>query len=112
MNTLEFKGRITNISDVQSGETKNGAWKSVDFVVSEPDGQYPQSGSFRIFGEDKVEKFNKYNSVGDDVIVSFNLKSREHEGRFYNSLDAWKVYKENATQTNQTTNDEEDDLPF
>ena len=42
---------------------------------------------------DKLENFLKYTNIGDDVDVSFNLKSKEYNGKFYNSLDAWSVFK-------------------
>jgi len=114
MNNLEFKGSISAILPVATGESQKGEWKSIDFVVKETSGDYPQSASFRLFGIDKVENFIKYNNVGDAVTVSFNLKSREYQGKHYTSLDAWKVFKDNAVQSNAPLDsiEEEDDLPF
>lgn len=114
MNELKFNGRIKKIFDVQQGKSSNGnEWKSVDFLVGETSGDYPQSANFRLFGVEKVDNFMKYNKVGDDVEVSFNLKSREYEGRYFNSLDAWKVFKDNAGSGGSKSNDdEENDLPF
>jgi len=112
MNQFKFTGEITKVFDVAQGVSKAGnAWKRVDFVVSEVTGDFPQSSKFTLFGEEKVDNFMKYNKVGDTVDVSFNLKSREHEGNVYNSLDAWKVFKstENLTSAMDT---EDDDLPF
>ncbi len=116
MNDFKFKGQIEKIFDVKSGESDRGEWKSIEFLVAEVDEQYPQSVSFRLFGADKVDNFVKYNEVGDLVEVSFNIKSREYEGKYYNSIDAWKVWKENPTTTKPNDSlqpeEDDDDLPF
>jgi hypothetical protein len=48
--------------------------------------------------------------VGQQVEVSYNVRGREFNGRYYNTLDAWKV--QIIGQAAQTTNKEDDDLPF
>lgn len=95
-NQLKFKGTIQKIYPLKSGTTQKGdEWKSVEFLVTETK-EYPQSGKFNLFGvgdkADKVDKFIKYNNVGDDVEVSFNLKTKEFKGVDYTSLEAWSVY--------------------
>lgn len=44
------------------------------------------------------ELINKSNladnlNVGDEVSVEFNINGREHEGKYYTSLRAWRVSK-------------------
>lgn len=115
MNKQEFKGRISTILPVQSGTGDKGEWKSVDFVVKEVGGDYPQSAVFRLWGLEKVDNFMKYNSEGSDVIVSFNLSAREWNGKYFNSLDAWKVFKDDGASNENAPNlstSEPDDLPF
>lgn len=96
-NQLKFSGTVQNIFEVKSGITASGdAWKAVEFLVTETT-EHPQSAIFKMFavGEklDKLENFLKYTNIGDDVDVSFNIKSKEYNGNFYNSLDAWSVFK-------------------
>ena len=39
---------------------------------------------------DKVQELDKY-QVGDRVKVSFNLKSREYNGRWYTDIQIWRI---------------------
>ena len=105
MAELKFNGSITNICEQRSGIDKNGNnYSTIDFVVMEKDGQYPNSLVFNIYGGgehfDKVEKFLKYNKVGDDVEVEYKASVKEYNGKIYNSISAWKVnnlsYKKQA----------------
>ena len=43
-----------------------------------------------VWGEDKVRDLDKY-QVGDKVKVSFNLSSREFNGRWYTDVRAWRI---------------------
>jgi hypothetical protein len=48
--------------------------------------------------------------VGQEVEVSYNLRGREFNGRYYNTLDAWRVTGEAAPSVQPQA--EQDDLPF
>jgi hypothetical protein len=115
---MQVKGTIRTITEVQTGQTKDGSeWKKIIFLVANNDGfeGSEQLYAFEIFGAEKVDNFLKYNSVGDSVDVDFNIRTNEYNGKYYTSLQAWKVYKENATsqQAPMPTREEvEDDLPF
>lgn len=119
MNDLKFQGEIKKIFEKQSGTSNSGKeWSSVEFLVKETSGQYPQSAKFRISRDSVIDNFLQYNKVGDIVEVSFNLLTNEYEGNYYNSLSAWKIWKLSGTtdssQTEEafTPDDDEDDLPF
>ena len=43
-----------------------------------------------VWGEDKVRDLEKY-QVGDKVKISFNLSSREYNGRWYTDVRAWRI---------------------
>lgn len=117
-NTLKFTGVITEVLDVKSGESANGEWKALEFLVVENKEDYPQSALFRLFGAEKVDNFLQYNKVGNLVEVSFNLKTNQSKDkkRHFNSLDAWRVYKLKETPSEETpeneTGEDNDDLPF
>lgn len=88
-NELKFTGVITNILDViQVGNTKK-----IEFIVTEEVAQYPQSVKFSIYGDEKVDKFVKYNKVNAIVEVSFNFKTTEWNEKHFTSIEAWKVFK-------------------
>lgn len=88
------KGTIKTVLPVESGTSQNGKeWKKLIFVISNHEGYEgaEQIFAFEIFGAEKVENFEKYNKVGQEVEVSFNIKVNEWKGKYYTSLQAWKV---------------------
>lgn len=118
---MELNGRIILINQVVSGESKNGQWKKQDFVI-ETDAQYPKKVCFTLWG-DKISKLEAV--VGDKVTVSFDVESKEYNGKWFTEARAWMVKKEVVSTSNQTDNEippyvdaiplsEEisDDLPF
>jgi len=124
INEFKFNGTIDQIGEVQEGVSNAGkAWKKIAFTAKEQKDQYPQTAAFTIFGEEKVDKFLQYRKVGDNVEVSFNIESREYNGKFYTDLQAWKVWSENAGGNNAApaapfepagdlNEEDHDDLPF
>lgn len=116
--TLKLQGVITKITEVQEGESKAGkAWKKLGFVV-ETLGEYPKNVYFTVFGEEKVNNFQKFNKVGQEVEVSFNVESREYNERFYTDLQAWKVFTQPQADKQESQEDvyhevaADDGLPF
>lgn len=106
---LTIKGRITKILELEKGTSQSGKeWQKQSFVIDTGD-QYNPEVCFSIFGSEKVENFNKYNKVGKEVEVSFNVSSREYNGKYFHNLDAWKVFS--AVAENATAK-EDDSLPF
>jgi hypothetical protein len=109
--SLKINGKITKVLEVESGKSKAGKdWQKQTFVIDTGD-QYNPLVAFSLFGSEKIENFAKYNKVGDEVEVSFNVSSREFKDKYYHSLDAWKVFKANA-ETKQEEAVDSDDLPF
>lgn len=121
MSNLELNGTITTISEVETGKAKStgNTWKKCGFVV-ETKGEYPKSVYFTVFGEEKVDNLLKFNKVGQDVDVSFNVESREYNGKYYTDLQAWKIFtttgEKKAVETASTNADDgfhkASDLPF
>ena len=87
---LELEGTIRQKMGVQSGTSARGPWAKQEFVVDFPDGNFTSQACFPAWGQDKVQELDKY-QVGDRVKVSFNLKSREFNGRWYNDLQIWRI---------------------
>ena len=61
-----------------------------DFILEYQDGNYPAEVCFTSFGNDKVAELDRY-QVGDQVKVSFNLRAREFNGRWYNDVRVWRI---------------------
>lgn len=87
---LEIEGSIKQILPVQQGQSARGAWAKQEFVLEFPDGNFTSQASFVAWGQDKVQELAKY-SAGDKVKVSFNIKGREFNGRWYNDLQIWRL---------------------
>ena len=87
---LEIEGTLAQKLPVQSGSSARGPWTKQEFILEFPDGNFTAKACFTAWGQDKVQDLGKY-QVGDKVKVSFNLKSREYNGRWYNDLQIWKI---------------------
>lgn len=86
---MEISGIIIAVLPMQTGEGRNGQWRSQDYVLETRE-QYPKKVCFNLFGN-KIEQFPL--SLNDDVKVSFDIESREWNGRWFTSIRAWKVEK-------------------
>lgn len=87
---LELEGRIVRKLNVQTGTSARGAWSKQEFILEYQEGNFPTQVCMNVWGEDKVRELDKF-QVGDKVKVSFNLSSREYNGRWYSDIRAWRV---------------------
>ena len=87
---LELEGRIARKMNVQSGTTARGAWSKQEFIFEYQEGNFPSQVCMHVWGDDKVRELDKY-QVGDKVKVSFNLSSREFNGRWYTDVRVWRM---------------------
>ncbi|MEE3384915.1 MAG: DUF3127 domain-containing protein, partial [Prevotella sp.] len=87
---MEIEGRIINVLQKQEGTSSRTGnhWASQEYVI-ETHEQYPRKCCFRVFGEDRINAMNI--QVGEELRVSFDVDAREYQGRWYNTLTAWKV---------------------
>ena len=86
---MEISGKIIAVLPLATGEGKNGTWRSQDYVLETAD-QYPKKVCFNLFN-DKIDQFPM--GIDDQVNVSFDVESREYNGRWYTTVRAWKVDK-------------------
>jgi hypothetical protein len=97
---LEIEGTLSQKLPVQSGNSARGPWAKQEFILEFPDGNFTSKACFTAWGQDKVQELGKY-QIGDKVKVSFNLKSREYNGRWYNDLQIWKIAPAGAQPAQQ-----------
>ena len=86
---MEISGKIIAILPLATGQGKNGTWRSQDYVLETAD-QYPKKICFNLFN-DKIDQYPM--GIDDQVTVSFDVESREYNGRWYTTVRAWKVEK-------------------
>jgi hypothetical protein len=87
---LELEGTLRHKLASQQGTSARGAWAKQEFILEFPDGNFTAQACFTAWGQDKVAELDKY-QLGDRVKVSFNIKSREYNGRWYNDLQIWRI---------------------
>lgn len=97
---MEIVGKIIQVLPLQEGVGKNtgNPWKVQSYVL-ETQEQYPRKVCFEIFGEDRIK--NNMCQLDDIVTVSFDIESREFNGRWYTSIRAWKVQQGAVDNTPQ-----------
>ena len=83
--SFEVVGRLHKKFDT---EKKTESFQAREFVI-EVDGQYPQFVKFQLV-QDRCSAIEQYNE-GDMVKVSFDLRGREWQGKYFTNLNAWKI---------------------
>jgi len=82
-NQYELTGTVSYIGETQafaSGFTKR------EFVLTTSE-KFPQDVSFQVV-KDKCDQINF--KLADEVTVSFNIRGREYNGRYFVNLEAWR----------------------
>ena len=112
---MEFTGKITFIAPEEA--IGQNLTPKVSCVLEEPEGQYPSSMSVDFFKE-KIDLIKPY-KVGEVVKVQLNFRAREYNGKYFNSISAWKIEKASASTTTTASApatkakpEAKDDLPF
>ena len=95
---MELEGKIARKLTVQTGTSARGAWSKQEFVLEYQEGNFPTQVCMNVWGDDKVRELDKY-QVGDKVKISFNLSSREYNGRWYTDVRAWRIEPAGAQQS-------------
>ena len=86
---MEITGKIIQVLPEVGGVSKAGnEWKKQEYVLETHD-QYPKKVCFQIFGADKIAQAAI--QPGEELTVSFDIDSREYQGRWFTSINAWKV---------------------
>ena len=91
--TFEIEGTLHKIFDIES---KSSSFQTRDFVIT-TEGTYPQFVKFQLT-QDKCGIIDGCQE-GEKIKVSFDLRGREWQGKYFTNLNAWKVEK--AAQNNQ-----------
>ncbi len=88
---MEIKGKIITVLPEQSGVSKasGNAWKKREYVL-ETQETYPRKVMFDFFGE-RADQYPL--NVGDEITLSFDIESREYNGRWYTNIRGWKAEK-------------------
>ena len=77
------------VKEIFEEKTFGSGFNVREFVVTTEADKYPQDICLQCVKE-KVEMVNKL-KPGEKVKVSFELRGREYQGRYFVNLNAWKV---------------------
>ncbi|MCL2436193.1 MAG: DUF3127 domain-containing protein [Lentimicrobiaceae bacterium] len=86
---MEIIGKLIQKLPLQSGISKTGnSWQKQEFVIETME-QYPRKICANLWG-DKTAVLETLN-IDDKVVMSFDLESREFNGKWYTDVKAWKL---------------------
>ena len=87
---MEVQGKIIHDLKEQAGVSKAGnSWKKHEYVL-ETQESFPKQIHFDFFGE-RADQYPL--NVGDEIKLSFDIESREYNGKWYTSIRGWKAEK-------------------
>lgn len=96
------KGQIVMILPAQQGVSQRGnQWIRQSYILEHESGQYPKRMVFDV-RDAKIQELNL--QQGEWVTLHFNCDCREYpqgSGKFFNSIDAWKVERQGQQQAVQ-----------
>lgn len=87
---MDIVGKVIQVLPLQGGTSAatGKAWQVETFIIETIE-NYPRKVAIEVFGEQRI----KDNPVQIDQVytISFDLESREFNGRWYTSARAWKI---------------------
>lgn len=87
---MEVEGKIIQFIGETTGVAKSSGnpWKKREYVLETMgDGNFPRRIAFDLFGE-RADQYPL--NVGDVIKLSFDIESREYQGKWYTNIRGWK----------------------
>ena len=95
---MQLTAKLIEVLPVQTGEGRNGTWKKNTIIVETIDDRYPRKICVAIWGDKMKESDMK---IGNVLDISFDIESREFNGKWYTDVKAWKVELANSSNIQQ-----------
>ena len=105
---MQYEGKIVQILPIEK-VGQNQTEKRTVILEENRESEYKGGIAFDLWGE-KMTIIDGHN-VNDIVTVSLNSRVREYNGKWYNSISAWKI-EGNGGAEEGFAPAETDDLPF
>ena len=88
---MQIKGQVVAILPLESGITKAGKdWQKLTIVIEFSEGNYQKKLALSASKEELIQTLQNLKQ-GDSITASINLESREFNGKWFNSVNVWKV---------------------
>ena len=106
---MEILGKVLLVGQTETVGSA-GTFKK-RLIVVETNEQYSQKIPID-FVQDKCDILDKY-SIGEEVKVSINIRGNEYNGKYYCSIQGWRIEKlSEAVHEDKPIQEEENPLPF
>lgn len=86
---MDFNAKLIKVEEPITGNGKNGMWKRQAYIF-ETEGQYPKKICVTVWGDGAIQNPATM-QIGARLNVSFELESREYNGRWYTDVRAWRI---------------------
>ena len=85
---MEIQGKLIARTAEQNGVSKAGKeWKKLTIVVETADSRYPKKAAIDVMND----RIAQVPENGTDIKVFFDIDAHEWEGRWFNSISAYKI---------------------
>ena len=107
---FEIKGTIKLVGDTET--FGSSGFQKRKFVITTDHDKYPQDIEFELIKNDCAQADEM--GIGQRITVSFDIRGREHKGRYYNNLHCWKFLLGEKARSPQAGGggEEQDNIPF
>jgi len=106
-NSYELKGRVLEVGEIIVINDK--FQKRLLAVETDADSRFPQQVPLE-FIQDSVTHLDRI-AVGDNCTIQFNIRGREHAGKYYANLVGWRIQKDQE-QAAPNLNENSEIIPF
>jgi len=107
---MEVSGKLIKKLDLEKGVSSKGKEWQKQTAIIDTGSDFNNIVAISCFG-DKVERMNKL-GVGDNVIISCNVYSREYNGKYYHNIDGYWFAREGERTKEEFVTSDDNDLPF
>lgn len=90
---LQITGKCVKKFDTPYTSKSDGQVKYNHYFILETSSDYPQKVCCKVMNDDKYKQMNI--QVGSTYCVSFDVSSREWQGKWYTDVNVWKAIKLN-----------------
>ncbi len=90
----EMTGTVKVIMETKTSASGTFSWR--EFVLTSEEDRYPQDVLFRVV-KDRCTLLDEI-AVGERLKVSFDIRGREYQGRYFVNLEAFRIDRMDGTE--------------
>ena len=85
---MEFEGKVLEILPPVSGQSARGTWERQTVIFEQANKQFGKEVAVTFMNKGQDVSGLR---VGESYTVSFDIESRNYQGRWYTDVRAWRV---------------------